>query len=258
MCTEGGSEPWQSGNPALAPQHRRLHPCRCRLPPLPLMRCPCIALTCAAHAPLRLCLCTALQGWPACGSWLLQRCNHPTTRHARAQLLARSGRGKLLQPQRQHPRQPEERWGGARLGAGRPQMGRKAGRLYLPMADPPSDPPSWWMSGRLLTWAGRPAPRRFLQAWLWRVEGQDVFFEKSLPLRFKVQTVRFHPVPTLAEQQEQVGGWRSGSQKGQLQVVSRRGGSQQGGHSNHFLRAAGASSSRSFLGRETSGPVSKP
>jgi hypothetical protein len=52
-----------------------------------------------------------------------------------------------------------------------------------------------------------PAPRRFLQAWLWRVEGQDVFFEKNLPLRFKVQTVRFHPVPTLAEQQEQVGGW---------------------------------------------------
>ncbi len=42
------------------------------------------------------------------------------------------------------------------------------------------------------------------QAWLWRVEGQDLFFERGLPLRFKVQAVRFHAVPTLAEQQAQV------------------------------------------------------
>lgn len=42
------------------------------------------------------------------------------------------------------------------------------------------------------------------QAWLWRVEGQDLFFERGLPLRFKVQSVRFHAVPTLAEQQAQV------------------------------------------------------
>lgn len=42
------------------------------------------------------------------------------------------------------------------------------------------------------------------QAWLWKVEGQDLFFEKGLPVRFKVQSVRFHDPPTLAEQQEQV------------------------------------------------------
>ncbi|KAL4422110.1 hypothetical protein ABPG77_003395 [Micractinium sp. CCAP 211/92] len=41
------------------------------------------------------------------------------------------------------------------------------------------------------------------EAWLWRVEGQDLFFERGLPLRFKVQAVRFHAVPTLAEQQAQ-------------------------------------------------------
>ncbi|KAL4451781.1 hypothetical protein ABPG75_007443 [Micractinium tetrahymenae] len=41
------------------------------------------------------------------------------------------------------------------------------------------------------------------EAWLWRVEGQDLFFERGLPLRFKVQSVRFHAVPTLAEQQAQ-------------------------------------------------------
>ncbi|PRW57257.1 DNA-directed RNA polymerase III subunit RPC8 [Chlorella sorokiniana] len=41
------------------------------------------------------------------------------------------------------------------------------------------------------------------EAWLWKVEGQDLFFEKGLPLRFKVQSVRFHAPPTLAEQQEQ-------------------------------------------------------
>lgn len=41
------------------------------------------------------------------------------------------------------------------------------------------------------------------EAWLWRVEGQDLFFEKGLPLRFKVQSVRFHSIPTLAEQQVQ-------------------------------------------------------
>ncbi|PSC70715.1 DNA-directed RNA polymerase III subunit RPC8 [Micractinium conductrix] len=41
------------------------------------------------------------------------------------------------------------------------------------------------------------------EAWLWRVEGQDLFFEKGLPLRFKVQSVRFHAEPTLAEQQAQ-------------------------------------------------------
>lgn len=35
------------------------------------------------------------------------------------------------------------------------------------------------------------------------MEGQDLFFERGLPLRFKVQSVRFHPVPTTAEQAEQ-------------------------------------------------------
>lgn len=35
------------------------------------------------------------------------------------------------------------------------------------------------------------------------MEGQDLFFERGLPLRFKVQSVRFHAPPTLAEQQEQ-------------------------------------------------------
>lgn len=49
------------------------------------------------------------------------------------------------------------------------------------------------------------------QAWLWKVEGQDLFFEKGLPVRFKVQSVRFHDPPTLAEQQEQV---RSGEGNG--------------------------------------------
>lgn len=47
-----------------------------------------------------------------------------------------------------------------------------------------------------------------VQAWLWRVEGQDLFFERGLPLRFKVQSLRFHDPPTLAEQQEQVGSRR--------------------------------------------------
>lgn len=41
------------------------------------------------------------------------------------------------------------------------------------------------------------------QAWLWRVEGQELFFERGLPLRLKAQSVRFHAVPTLAEQQAQ-------------------------------------------------------
>lgn len=41
------------------------------------------------------------------------------------------------------------------------------------------------------------------EAWLWKVEGQDLFFERGLPLRFKVQIVRFNPVPTLASQQKQ-------------------------------------------------------
>jgi hypothetical protein len=35
------------------------------------------------------------------------------------------------------------------------------------------------------------------------MEGQDLFFERGLALRFKVQSVRFNPVPTLAEQQAQ-------------------------------------------------------
>jgi len=47
-------------------------------------------------------------------------------------------------------------------------------------------------------------PSSSTQAWLWKVEGQDLFFEKGLPVRFKVQSVRFHAPPTLAEQQEQV------------------------------------------------------
>lgn len=51
-----------------------------------------------------------------------------------------------------------------------------------------------------------PVLRSLLQAWLWRMEGQDLFFERGLPLRFKVQSVRFHPVPTQAEQAAQVGG----------------------------------------------------
>ena len=68
------------------------------------------------------------------------------------------------------------------------------------------------VAGRfLIAHMERPAALGLLQAWLWRVEGQDLFFEKGLPLRFKVQTVRFHPVPTLAEQQVQVGGAVDGS-----------------------------------------------
>lgn len=41
------------------------------------------------------------------------------------------------------------------------------------------------------------------QAWIWRVEGNDLFFEKGLEVRFKVQGINFYPVPTLAEQREQ-------------------------------------------------------
>ena len=42
-----------------------------------------------------------------------------------------------------------------------------------------------------------------LQAWRWQMGDQDLYFELGLPLRFKVQSVRFNPVPTLATQQQQ-------------------------------------------------------
>ncbi|KAL4853308.1 DNA-directed RNA polymerase III subunit rpc8 [Chlorella vulgaris] len=41
------------------------------------------------------------------------------------------------------------------------------------------------------------------KAWLWRMEGQDLFFEQGMPLRVKVQSVDFNAVPTLSQQQEQ-------------------------------------------------------
>lgn len=41
------------------------------------------------------------------------------------------------------------------------------------------------------------------KAWVWHMEGNDLFFEKGLPIRFKAQSVNFAAVPTLAEQAQQ-------------------------------------------------------
>lgn len=37
------------------------------------------------------------------------------------------------------------------------------------------------------------------------MDGHDLYFEREMPIRFKAQAVKFHPVPTLPEQ---VGGNR--------------------------------------------------
>jgi DNA-directed RNA polymerase subunit E'/Rpb7 len=50
-----------------------------------------------------------------------------------------------------------------------------------------------------------PAPHRYHpdeREWSWQVGDGELFFERGQRVRFRVQRVRFAPVPTLQEQQE--------------------------------------------------------
>lgn len=43
----------------------------------------------------------------------------------------------------------------------------------------------------------------FLQVWIWQMDGHDLYFEKGMPIRFKVQALKFHAAPTMLEQQSE-------------------------------------------------------